>query len=36
KSIDNIVFDFYAKKFSLSQDLKKKLDENYAMYDESL
>jgi len=36
KSIDSIVFELYAKKFRLSQDLKKKLDENYAIYNKSL
>ncbi|MBY8988282.1 MAG: hypothetical protein KGD61_07500, partial [Candidatus Lokiarchaeota archaeon] len=32
KSIDNIIFGFYAKKFNLSQNLRKILDENYAIY----
>ena len=32
KSIDNIIFEFYAKRFSLSQNLRKNLDENYANY----
>ncbi len=32
KSIDNIIFEFYAKRFNLSQNLRKNLDENYAIY----
>ncbi|MCK4383421.1 MAG: hypothetical protein KAW66_09025, partial [Candidatus Lokiarchaeota archaeon] len=32
KSIDNIIFEFYAKRFNLSQNLRKILDENYAIY----
>ncbi|MHA1478327.1 MAG: hypothetical protein ACTSPU_09025, partial [Promethearchaeota archaeon] len=32
KSIDNIIFKFYAKRFNLSQNLRKILDENYAIY----
>jgi len=32
KSIDNTIFEFYAKRFNLSQNLKKNLDENYSIY----
>jgi hypothetical protein len=32
KSLDNIIFEFYAKRFNLSQNLRKNLDENYAIY----
>jgi len=32
KSIDSIIFEFYTKRFNLSQNLKKNLDENYAIY----
>jgi hypothetical protein len=32
KSIDNIIFEFYAKRFNLSQALRKRLNENYAIY----
>ncbi len=32
KSIDNIIFEFYTKRFNLSQNLRKILDENYAIY----
>jgi len=32
KSIDNIIFEYYAKKLNLSQNLRKNLDENYAIY----
>jgi len=32
KSIDNIIFEFHAKRFNLSQNLRKNLDENYAIY----
>ncbi|MBY9014796.1 MAG: N-6 DNA methylase [Candidatus Lokiarchaeota archaeon] len=32
KSIDNIIFEFYAKRFSLSNNLRKNLDENYSIY----
>ena len=32
KSIDNIIFEFYAKRFNLSQNLRKNVDENYAIY----
>ena len=32
KSIDSIVFEFYTRRFNLSQNLRKNLDENYAIY----
>ncbi len=32
KSIDSIIFEFYTKRFNLSQNLRKNLDENYAIY----
>lgn len=32
KLIDNIIFEFYAKRFNLSQNLRKNLEENYAIY----
>ncbi len=32
KSIDKIMFEFYAKRFNFSHNLKKQLDENYATY----
>ena len=32
KIIDNIIFEFYAKRFNLSQNLRKNVDENYAIY----
>jgi len=32
KSIDSIIFEYYTKRFNLSQNLKKNLDENYAIY----
>jgi len=32
KSIDNIIFEFYTKRFNLSLNLRKNLDENYAIY----
>jgi hypothetical protein len=32
KIIDDLIFDFYAEKFNFSNDLKKKLDENYSIY----
>jgi len=32
KAIDNIIFEFYTNRFNLSQNLKKNLDENYAIY----
>jgi hypothetical protein len=32
KSIDNIIFEYYAKKLNLSQNLRKNLEENYAIY----
>jgi len=32
KSIDSIIFEFYTERFNLSQNLKKNLDENYAIY----
>jgi hypothetical protein len=32
KSIDNIIFEFYAKRFKLSDNLRKNLDENFAVY----
>ena len=32
KLIDNIIFEFYAKRFNLSQNLRKNIDENYAIY----
>lgn len=32
KQIDDIIFNFYAKIFFLSKDLKKKLDEKYSIY----
>jgi hypothetical protein len=32
KLIDEIIFNFYAKKFNFSMDLKKKLDEKFSIY----
>ena len=32
KSIDSIIFEFYSKRFNFSQNLRKNLDENYAIY----
>ncbi|MFX1259001.1 MAG: class I SAM-dependent DNA methyltransferase [Promethearchaeota archaeon] len=32
KLIDKIIFNFYAKKFNFTEDLKKKLDEKYSIY----
>jgi hypothetical protein len=32
KEIDELVFHFYAEKFNLSHDLKKKLDREYSIY----
>ena len=32
KSIDNIIFEFYAKRFKLSNNLRKNLEENFAVY----
>ena len=32
KSIDSIIFEFYTQRFNLSQNLRKNLDENYAIY----
>ena len=32
KSIDSIIFEFYTKRFNLSQNLRKNLNENYAIY----
>ena len=32
KSIDDIIFNFYAVRFNFSSKLKKKLEENYAIY----
>jgi len=32
KSIDNIIFEFYTKRFNLSLNLRKNLEENYAIY----
>ena len=32
KSIDNIIFELYTKKYNLSQNLSKDLEENYAIY----
>jgi hypothetical protein len=32
KEIDDAIFKFYSKKFKLTDELKKKLDENYAIY----
>jgi len=32
KSIDSIIFEFYTRRFNLSQNLRKNLDENYAIY----
>jgi len=32
KSIDNIIFEFYAKRFKLSYNLRKNLEENFAVY----
>jgi hypothetical protein len=31
-AIDNIIFDFYASKFNLPNELKKKLDNKYSIY----
>jgi hypothetical protein len=32
KSIDNIIFEFYAKRFNLSNNLRKNLNEKFAVY----
>jgi len=32
KEIDNLIFNFYRKKFNFKQNLKKKLDENFSIY----
>jgi hypothetical protein len=32
KSIDNIIFEFYAKRFKLSNNLRKNLNEKFAVY----
>ncbi|MFX1420118.1 MAG: Eco57I restriction-modification methylase domain-containing protein [Promethearchaeota archaeon] len=32
KEIDDIIFGFYAKKFKLTNELKKKLDDRYSIY----
>lgn len=32
KVIDNVIFNFYAKKFNFSLNLKKKLDEKFSIY----
>ena len=34
KSIDNLIFEYYAKKFNLSKNLRKNIDKNYAIYKE--
>ena len=32
KVIDEVIFNFYAKKFNFSLNLKKKLDEKFSIY----